>query len=354
MDYEESLDRLSRQIDIELRRYLDEKIEEEHSLYFNEEVYQYIREYVLRRGKRLASTCTVMSYRGMGGKGEEILRAATSIEFFRHSILSHDDLVDEDELRRGAPSVHASFRELHREKFCTGDSERFGGAMAVFIGNVLIGLACEALCSADFDAHKTLKGLNLMTRNYRLVNDSQMLDLLFEYYEPNEEEWFSMARTRAPALFETSILLGAILAGAPEELIKYLRDYAHNIGYTFDIQDDIIGTFASEEEYGRPPTGDIALGKKTLFITKTLAKATEEEKTLLRRVLGNRKATVKEIQRLREIVLRTDALEEAKAKARELAGEAVDALKRARLNPEAEEFFSRLAQFITESMEWYV
>ncbi|MFQ5712059.1 MAG: polyprenyl synthetase family protein [Candidatus Geothermarchaeales archaeon] len=355
MGYEDQLNSLSGRIDEELRKVLDEKIRgQRHSPPFIEEVYEFIKDYVLRRGKRLASSCTVMAFKGVKGEEDErILRAATSIEFFRHSILSHDDLVDEDELRRGEPSVHAAFRDLHKERFRSGDSERFGDGMAVFIGNMLISLACEILCSSGFEAPDTQRALQLLTRNFRLVNDSQVLDLLFEFYEPTEEEWFAMARTRAPTLFETSILLGAILAGASEDQMEALRDYAWNIGYAFDIQDDIIGSFASEEEYGRPPMGDIALGKKTLFVIKALKKATGEDGFFLRRVLGKRGADGGEIERFKEIVVKTGALEEARLKSRELAGKAVRALEVAGLSEEAEGFFVGLSDFIVESMEWY-
>jgi geranylgeranyl diphosphate synthase type II len=85
------------------------------------------------------------------------------------------------------------------------------------------------------------------------VNESQVLDLLFEYKTPDVNEWYVMASKRAASLFKASLLVGAVLADASEKDLRLLGEAAEHIGYCFDIQDDIIDTFASEEQYGRRP-----------------------------------------------------------------------------------------------------
>jgi geranylgeranyl pyrophosphate synthase len=189
---------------------------------------------------------------------------------------------------------------------------------------------------------------NLLLEEYRKINESRLIDLWFESYLPEEKEWFLMASTRAPSLFRTCIGTGAILGGASKNLLSLLYEYAENIGYAFDIQDDIIGTFAPAKIYGRPPTGDLRLGKKTLFIIK----AVEREKELLK-ILG-RGVNGTALHRARFLIKKSGGLEEAKRISADYTNRAKEIMKRCELGKESKDFFLKLADFILSSMEWYV
>jgi len=240
MGWEELLDQYGKLVDERLDEFLTGLIERGESYHsFIGELYSKIHEYVLRKGKRLASCSTLLTYKGYAGElDDRILNVCVGVELFRHSILIHDDLVDRDDIRRGRATFHKLFSE---------QGERFGEGAAVFVGDAMFALALQAFRDSGFPDYKVNELLRLFEDGYRAVNESQVLDLLFEYGEPDVEEWRAMASMRAASLFRTTILAGAILAGAPEEDRRLLEEAAIHVGYAFDIQDDIIDTFASEE-----------------------------------------------------------------------------------------------------------
>jgi len=133
------------------------------------------------------------------------------------------------------------------------------------VGNILYALAIESILESGFDHEKLTDVVSLFSSGFRDVNESQILDMLFEYQEPDVDEWRTMASKRAASLFRTSMLTGAILAQAPEWDCKILEEAAMHIGYAFDIQDDIIDTFASQEQYGRS-RAEISPRGKSRFI----------------------------------------------------------------------------------------
>ncbi|MGC8849809.1 MAG: polyprenyl synthetase family protein, partial [Candidatus Bathyarchaeia archaeon] len=90
---------------------------------FVERLYRDLEEFILRKGRRLASSSTLITYKGFKGAIDgEILSVCAGMELYRHSILVHDDLADEDESRRYAPTLHKIYAE--------GYDEAFGGSIA--------------------------------------------------------------------------------------------------------------------------------------------------------------------------------------------------------------------------------
>ena len=329
---------------------LDEKISEffacrpEHAHPFTAEVYSALEEYCLRKGKRIASCTALLTYQGyVGGLNEIILRACVGLELYRHAILIHDDLVDGDTERRGGRAFHCLFE---------GD-ERLGTATAVFAGNLLYALALNALGGGGFEAGKQERVRSLLVEEYRNVNESQCLDLFFEYREPSLDEWRIMASKRAASLFKATLLTGAILAGAPEEEFPLLEKAASEIGLSFDITDDIIGTFATEEEYGRPTGGDIRLGKKPLHVIYAYRMLRGAELEEYRELLKKRRLTEEEMERVKELTTGCGALEAARSDSRRHAEAAKEAIAETSMNPEAKRDFSGLIDYVSQSLDWY-
>ena len=180
-----------------------------------------------------------------------------------------------------------------------------------------------------------------------------MLDLLFEYKKPDVEEWRAMASTRAAALFRTTILAGAILGEAPEGDLDLLREAAAHVGYAFDIQDDIIDTFASEEQYGRPPGGDLVRGKKPLHVVYAMKLADEEDLKTLRGLVGKRGLTREELEAARRVIRETGALDAAKDESRRHAEAAKELIAKTSMGDETKEFFSSFISYIGQSLDWY-
>ena len=339
-----SLDRYTALLEEKLTEFFKAREAEYGYHPFMAEVYSALEEYCLRGGKRIASCTTLYTYQGYKGEiDDEILRASVGIELYRHSILIHDDMVDEDRERRGGRAFHCLFK---------GD-ERFGRGTALFAGNLLYAQGLLALAQGGFEEDKLERARTLLVEEYRNVNESQCLDLFFEDREPSPEEWRVMASKRAASLFRATMLTGAVFADAPDKELPLLERAAADIGYSFDITDDIIGTFANEEEYGRTPGGDIAMGKKPLHVAYAYKMLRGAELEEYRSLLRKGTLTEEEIERVKELTIESGALEEAKSDSRSHAEAAKKALAETSMNDEAKENFSKLIDYVSESLDWY-
>lgn len=347
MSWERTLDRYSSLIEKRVKSYFTEVVKEAGDYHpFIAEVYADLEEFVLRKGKRLASCSTLLSYKGYKGKVDNmILDVCAGIEIYRHSILIHDDLVDADNLRRGGKSLHRAFTENH--------NNRFGEGTAVFVGNIAYALAFEAIINSGFPEEKIARSLLILSKSYQEVNESQILDLLFEYKTVDANEWRIMASKRAASLFKATIIIGAILGDAPERDIKLLEGAARNMGYSFDIQDDIIDTFASEKQYGRHPCGDIIRGKKPLHVVHALNSENQEKAGKLTGFLGKKNLNKEDVDRIRLIIKESGGLKNAKEELRAHAEKATALITQTNLHNEEKEFFNSLIAYIVESLNWY-
>lgn len=343
MEYTEVLDSFGSIIENNLKRqfeHLARESEEYHP--FMAKVYRAMSQFVMRSGRRLSSSSTMMVYKGYTNQVDEgIVNACAAIELFRHSILVHDDIVDAESLRRGGQTLH---RILEKDY-----DARFGVSSSIFIGNMLYSLAIKSILKSGFKAHKLADVISLITSDFKDVNESQILDLLFEYKEPDVKEWEIMAGKRAASLFRTAMLTGAKLAGAPKRDCSILEEAAMHIGFAFDIQDDIIDTFASKEQYGRDPCGDISKKKKPLHFILAL----EREGTLASIMGDSQELTEESIKNIKELIRDCGALKEAKSISRDHAKEAERLIAMTTMNGEAKEFFISIIRFIDESLDWY-
>jgi geranylgeranyl pyrophosphate synthase len=347
MGWERTLDRYGELIEERIKGYFAEAVKEARDYHpFIAEVYSDLEEFVLRRGKRLASCSTLLAYKGYTGKVDDnILNVCTGIEIYRHSILVHDDLVDMDNLRRGGKTLHKTFMEKY--------DNRFGEGTAIFVGNIAYALAFRAIINSGFPEKKVARSLLVLSRGYQEVNESQILDLLFEYKDVDINEWRIMASKRAASLFKATMIVGAILGGAPESDVRLLEDAAGNMGYSFDIQDDIIDTFANEEQYGRPPCGDIALGKKPLHVVYALNSEDRKKAVNLRDRLGKKSLNPRDVDLTRTAIKESGGLEAAKEVSKEHAEKARVLIAQTSLHDEVKEFFNSLIAYIEESLNWY-
>ena len=343
MDYTNVLDRYGAIIEEDLKSRLDEMVRDGQKYHpFLADVYDATREFVQRGGRRLSACSTLIVYQGFTGQiDERIVRVCSGIELYRHSILIHDDIVDAEEKRRGGDTLH---KTIAREF-----DERFGVASAMFAGNILYAQAIECLMQSGFEQDKLVDAAKLLAAEFRAVNESQILDMLFEYKDPDVKVWEVMAGRRAASLFKASMLVGAILASATEKDREQLLIAARHIGFAFDIQDDIIDTFATQEQYGRVPCGDIGKRKKPLHVILALQK----EKRLAEIMQEERCLNGAEIKYVQSLIRDCGALDEAKSFSREHADQAEKMIARTGLNQDAKDFFISFIRFVDQRLDWY-
>jgi geranylgeranyl pyrophosphate synthase len=343
MGYTDVLDEIGQLIEKDLSDQFKEMAKEAKSYHpFIGDIYEAAEEFVLRGGKRLSSCSTLVVYKGYTNKVDEgIVRVSSGVELYRHSILAHDDISDNEETRRGGKTLHRIFGERL--------GERFGLGSSILIGNMLYSLAIKSVLESGFPSGKLEEAMKLISTEYTAVNESQILDLLFEYKQPDVKEWEVMASKRAVSLFRMAMLTGAILASAPEKDMDILEKAAEHIGYAFDVQDDIIDTFASKDQYGREPGGDISKRKKPLHMVLAM----EKDRRVAEIMSGKDEIPKEDVEKIKGLMRSSGALDAAKAVSRNHAKEAKKLISSTEMNAEAKEFFTSFIDYVADSLEWY-
>lgn len=318
------------------------------------EALQHVRSLTLAGGKRLRPACMFYGYLAGGGTEEEsLLETAVAIELIHTFLLIHDDIIDRDGLRHGEPTLHRRYADFGRRYFPERNVEHFGNSVALIIGDLLFAIGNDIIFRAPFPQERIFAALSQLQSIVSYTVIGQARDIYMEYArEATEEEILKMYKNKtARYTMEGPIRMGLSLAGAPKELIERFSGYSIPLGIAFQIQDDILGVFGTEEKIGKPVGSDIQEGKFTLLVAYALERGTTEEKRELRRILelGNALAG-QDIERFQGIIRSTGSLERTQVLARRYIAEGKQVLEelRASITPGAFDFFEAIANYMAE------
>jgi farnesyl diphosphate synthase len=216
-------------------------------------LYEAMRYAAVGGGKRLRPLLVVASASLFSVPHRNALRAGVAVECVHVHSLIHDDLpcMDDDDLRRGKPTVHRAFDE----------------ATAVLAGDALLALAFEILGDAETHAQPEVRS-ELVVELARAAGAAgmaggQMLDLLPCSGSLDLDAVMRLQRLKTGALIGWCVEAGAIMGGAPSELRTSLRGYAHCLGLAFQIADDLLDHQGEESKVGKRVGKDQAQGKET-------------------------------------------------------------------------------------------
>jgi len=231
---------------------------------------------VLAGGKRLRPMLMNETFRLFGGSGNIVEPFMTAIEMIHTYSLVHDDLpaMDNDEYRRGKKTTHAVY----------------GETMGILAGDGLLNYAFE-IASGAFDIElslkvsKALKILSQKSGIYGMIG-GQVADIESEGKSVSFETVEFIHRMKCGALIEASMLIGAVLAGANDEEQQKIYEIASDVGYAFQIRDDILDATATTEQIGKPAGSDEKNNKSTYVSIKGLEKAMEDVKAISEHALG--------------------------------------------------------------------
>lgn len=222
--------------------------------------------YVLEKGgKRIRPIFTLAACELFSGDPDEALDAAIAIEFMHNFTLIHDDIMDNSDFRRGKPTIH----------------KKWDLPTAVLSGDVLAGLGFKAL-----ETYSNLTNFGSIYRRYvdALISvcEGQALDILFNSFNDiTEDDYFEMIAKKTASLFQASLTIGGLIAGALEKDINNLEDFGKNLGFVFQIQDDLLDLIAEPEKLGKKVGLDLLEKKKTLMVIRAKALVEEEEDHIL-------------------------------------------------------------------------
>ncbi|HVV08694.1 polyprenyl synthetase family protein [Amycolatopsis sp.] len=293
-------------------------------------------EFVLRGGKRLRPTFAWWAWRGTGGDPADaagVLRVVSSLELVQACALIHDDLIDSSDSRRGRPTVHVAFADLHTAERWLGPAPAFGLAAAVLIGDLALAWADDMFGSAALPAAK-LDAARPAWRAMRTeVLAGQFLDVRTQVTgdaSPAAALRVSRLKTAAYTV-ERPLHLGALLAGAPRSQIETLREFGRDIGVAFQLRDDLLGVFGDPSVTGKPAGDDLREGKRTLLIALGLRQAGDEQAKVITNAIGNPALSQGDVDRVRETLTEVGAVTAVEERIDELTETALKALDRAQL-----------------------
>ncbi|MBW2992627.1 polyprenyl synthetase family protein [Candidatus Woesearchaeota archaeon] len=339
--------------------YYQEKINTELNIFFSKKLRQVnnidssttdmikkAREFNLRGGKRVRPILVVMGYKLLKNKSpEKVIKPALAVELMESFLLIHDDIIDNDSLRRGKPTLHKIY-EIDKKE----NDEDYGKNMALLAGDLLAIFGSETILNSDFN-HK-IKARAVEKFNNIIANTifGQTLDYLGNFSQEFAEDYIKRVHILKTAKYtiEGPLHIGAILAGAKEKHLKQISGFSIPLGQAFQIKDDILNIFGEESEIGKSVCSDIKEGKKTLLIAKALENSTLKQRLFIKRCLGNKNLTKKQIKKLKKIIIDTGSLDYSKQIAQDMVKRAKIKIKSSKFKKPAKIFLLNLADYIIE------
>ena len=338
-----------------LNSFLDEKLAEASKIHPESTVLvEEIRRFVAAGGKRVRPAFAYAAYISSGGRSlEAILYASASLELLHAFALIHDDIIDNSNLRRGKPSVHKVFEDFHIKRGLKGDEKNFGLSSAILAGDLALTFADELLNTAPFPSERIRRAKRYYDLMKQQVICGQYLDVLVPLKkEVTEKDILTILEYKtAKYTVERPLHIGAALAGAETVDFKIFSSYGVPLGQSFQMQDDIMGTFSTAEKIGKPVDSDIKEGKQTMLVVKAYEFAKRSERKFLDNVLGDDAASDKDIEGVREIIRNSGALTYCQELSNILIKKAKKSIEKVRFEEEGKKFLLEAADYLlTRSM----
>lgn len=310
---------------------------------------------LLSGGKRLRAAFAYWGWRAHGGNPAAPTPAhhvGAALELFQAAALFHDDVMDNSDTRRGAPTAHLAFAARHRAAGWIGSPEQFGLSAAILLGDLAL-VASEDLLHHGLrdvpDPTTRRRTRDIFAQMRTEVTVGQYLDMLSQTVPWDDDHAGAERRARhviraksARYSVEHPLTMGTALAGGSPEQIAAIARVGLPLGEAFQLRDDVLGVFGDPAVTGKPAGDDLREGKRTVLVVRAVAAATPAERATIHRDLGRLDLDDAEIDRLRDIIVGTGALASVDGLVDELATKALADLDTLDLDPEARTMIRRL------------
>ena len=243
---------------------------------------------IVNGGKRLRPYMVIRSCQILGGKSSTAMIAASAVEMVHNFTLVHDDIMDNDEMRHGVPTVH----------------KKFGMPIAILAGDVLFSKAFQIISESKLSPNANIHLISRLAKACVDVCEGQLLDIKMadEKRIPTESEYITMIGKKTAALFDVSCAMGAICATNKPKDISNLSTFGRNLGIAFQITDDLIGVMGDPKVTKKPVGNDLREGKKSLPILMAIKLAKGNEKKIILKAFGNSKISKKDLNKAVEVI----------------------------------------------------
>jgi octaprenyl-diphosphate synthase len=264
-----------------------------------------VAEYIIGAGgKRLRPMLLLLAGRALGHGGADAHQLAAVVEFIHTATLLHDDVVDESDLRRGRSTANAVW----------------GNAASVLVGDFLYSRSFQLMVELD-----RMEVMRILANTTNAIAEGEVLQLLHvRNPDTDEAAYLRVIERKTAVLFAAATRLGALLAGADAQVQQRLHDYGLNLGYAFQIADDVLDYAADAATLGKNLGDDLGEGKATLPLIRAMAQSGADMRARLRAIVetGDADALPEAVAAIHA----TDALAYSRARATAYADAAQAAL----------------------------
>lgn len=262
-------------------------------------------------GKRLRPLLATIVSEAVGGKADSAMPFGIALEMVHNFTLVHDDVMDEDDTRRGRKTVHSMY----------------GIPEAILAGDAMFARAFEIVLESDVPASDAVALTEILARSVRLLAEGQQMDMDFESRnDVSSDEYMKMIERKTAVLYSAAAQGGAIIGGGKEAQQESLFEYGRLIGLGFQIWDDVLDLRSDQKTFGKPVLNDIRNGKKTLIAVHALESLKGAERSEFISVLGKKNASEKELLRARDILEGVGSIDHASRISMEFVAKAKERL----------------------------
>ncbi len=255
-------------------------------------------------GKRLRPALVLLSSKFYPADAEKVTSLAAAVETLHTATLIHDDLLDNAFLRRGNPTLNATWNS---------------------VATVLTGDYLFARAAAFAAETKSVRVVSIFAQTLMSICGGELKQIFgSDQGQTTREYYYQRIYSKTASLFAASAETGALLSEAPEPEVQALRDYGYNLGMAFQIVDDILDLAGDEDELGKPVGSDLRQGVITLPTIYFLQAHPEDE--AVTRVLSGRYGGDDEVRTAVEMIKESGAIESSTAEAKRFAARSRDAL----------------------------
>ncbi len=292
-----------------VNRYLNSKLKGNPKI-----LYDAAGHLIVNGGKRLRPYMVIKSCQILGGKITNAMPAASAVEMVHNFTLVHDDIMDNDEIRHGVPTVH----------------KKFGMPIAILAGDVLFSKAFQIISETKFSSIATIQLISRLAKACVDVCEGQLLDIKMAEQEkiPSQAEYITMIGKKTAALFDVSCSMGAICATNNPKDIENLSAFGRNLGIAFQITDDFIGVMGDPKVTKKPVGNDLREGKKSLPILMAIKSSKGKDKKMILKAFGNQKATKDDLKKAVDAIRRLGIEESIRKQALKYAEKAEKSLSK--------------------------
>lgn len=290
---------------------------------------QTARAYVERPGKRLRPAILLFACAAVGGDEEQALPAAAAVELFHNWSLVHDDIIDQDDFRRGQPTAHRLAATLAGQELglAPAAAGHYGQSAAILAGDLLLARAIRLLLRCRDRNVPPEVVLDLAARMAghlapELI-DGEMIDVECSHRplgQVGENDILPMLERKTGALLGYAAAAGACIGRGrtydqcPEA--RSLDAFARACGVAFQLQDDILGLVGDERRLGKPVGSDLREGKATVPLLHALRHAAPGQRERLGQIVGNPRAVPGELAFATALVRELGGIDHARNLAR--------------------------------------